>query len=461
MTAEKVTVYITNYNYGRFLEKAITSVLAQTYPNIEILIFDDGSTDDSSSILEKYADDPEIKIFKKKNEGLNATIIKAFETATGNYVVRLDADDWFEPRIIEKLVTEIKKDDEIALVFPDYYEVDENGNILHRIKRHDFNDNVTILDQPAHGACTLVRKKHYYDVGGHSRAYSCQDGVDLWLALTHKYKVANLNEPLFFYRKHSESLSSNQFRLLQTRFNIYADHARHRGFQSEETLAIIPIRKKRFVNGDYALINVAGRSLLNWTISKAERSKEIDRIAVVTESDDIIEYIESGQPGYSKPTKAYRRDSKLAAVGTDVAETILTFLEKPENSKVKTVVVLTIDTPFSLVNYIDTAIYSMFLFGTDSVDSVITDNALLYYHDGQGLKLWQDIRVRKEREYAYLRKGGISVIKVEELKKQKTMVTQRMGHVIIDKISSYTIETSDDVTIASFIGNQILGIENE
>ena len=190
---KKVTVYITNYNYERYLQKAIKSVLDQTYHNIEILIFDDGSTDNSIKILRQYEVNEKIKLYINQNIGLNKTIIKAFEYATGEYVIRLDADDWFSKEIIEKLVCEIEKNPEFALVFPDYYEVDEDGLILHQIKRHDFKGGVTLLDQPAHGACTLVRKKHYMEVGGHSVKYSCQDGVDLWLSIIRKFKVSNLN----------------------------------------------------------------------------------------------------------------------------------------------------------------------------------------------------------------------------------------------------------------------------
>jgi N-acylneuraminate cytidylyltransferase/CMP-N,N'-diacetyllegionaminic acid synthase len=297
-------------------------------------------------------------------------------------------------------------------------------------------------------------------VGGHSNAHACQDGVDLWLALTHRYKVANVNEPLFYYRKHAGSLSSNQFRILQTRFNIYADHARQRGFVSDGTVAVVPVRG-RMVNGcEMALLDVAGRPLIDWAIEKAERSGEVDRIVVISESDEVMRYVAGAREKFCKPVTTHRRDAVLAAAGTDLAHTVLDYLGRPGNEDIDIVVVLTVDTPFSLVNYVDTAIYSMFLYDTDSVDSVMLDNALFYYHDGQGLKLWQDIQVRAERDNTYIRKGGISVIRRKQLERQRSMVTERMGHVIIDKISAFTLETHEDMLIANFIGREIVGVIN-
>ena len=157
----KVTVYILNYNYEKYLSKAIESVLSQSYQNIEVLLIDDGSTDNSLKVIEKYT--KYLTIFRQKNIGLTKSIRKAFTMASGEYVVRLDADDWMHPKCIEMLVQKIEISKNIALVFPDYFEVDETGHVIRRIKRHDFSKNVTLFDQPAHGACTMIRKEYYFD----------------------------------------------------------------------------------------------------------------------------------------------------------------------------------------------------------------------------------------------------------------------------------------------------------
>ena len=124
--------------------------------------------------------------------------------------------------------------------------------------------------------------------------------------------------------------------------------------------------------------------------------------------------------------------------------------------KLKNIAILTLDYPFSRHNYIDTAIYSMFLFGSNSVDSVIMDNSIFYYHDGSGLKPWVDTYIRNEREDIYLRRGGISVFRENLLRNHDGVITDKMGHVIIDKISSFEIRSSEDVEIADFIATKML-----
>ena len=98
-----VTVYITNYNYGRYIKRAIESVLNQTLKNLELIIIDDGSTDNSKEIIETYANEKIISIIYQKNKGLNITNNVALKAAKGKYIVRLDADDFFEPTALEEM----------------------------------------------------------------------------------------------------------------------------------------------------------------------------------------------------------------------------------------------------------------------------------------------------------------------------------------------------------------------
>ena len=126
----KITVYITNYNYGRFLKRAVESVLIQTEQNFEIIIIDDGSTDDSISLIQSYMDHPKIKIVLQKNKGLTITNNLALKLSRGKYIMRLDADDYLVKEALEKLSTVLDEKFESGMVFGDYYLVDENENIL-------------------------------------------------------------------------------------------------------------------------------------------------------------------------------------------------------------------------------------------------------------------------------------------------------------------------------------------
>ena len=121
----KVTVYITNHNYGRYIKQAIDSVLEQNFHDYELLIIDDGSTDNSRRIIEKYRDLSCVKIIYQTRKGLNTTNNIAIRAANGEYMMRLDADDYLEPNALHVMSNYLDSYPESAMVFPDYYIIDK------------------------------------------------------------------------------------------------------------------------------------------------------------------------------------------------------------------------------------------------------------------------------------------------------------------------------------------------
>lgn len=456
-----VTVYVLNHNYAIYLKDCIESVLSQSYDNCEIIVIDDGSTDNSKEVLSEYESHDRLHIMYQENIGLIKSIYKAFSIANGEYVVRVDADDWIAPKFIEKLVGRIDGDEDIAMIFPDYYEVDESGHLLHRVKRHDFSTDVTLLDQPAHGACTLIRKSAYFDVGGHNQKLQCQDGVDIWLALTEKYKVANLKEPLFYYRKHSRSLTKNHSQILRNRAIIYRDHAVRRGYKTEAVLAFIPVREQLVGENEFVLSEIAGKSLLHWTIEKALDSDLVTDIVVSTDSDRVESHIYMHPDLCTKNNiKVHKRSKRLASQGVHINESIRDYFDMYQYNFDGSVVILTPNYPFSTNIHIDTAIYCGYIFDSDVVDSVIEDSSLLYYHNGSGLVELFDGEIRHERDNVYIRKGGITVCRnsylsvIQSGKKNEKVVR---GHIVVDEYSSFEVKTISDMRIADYMAKSILG----
>ena len=139
-----ITIYTINHNYGKFLSRSIDSVLSQTYKNYELIIIDDGSKDNSRKIIKKYQNNTKCKIFFQKNIGLVNSINKILRIAKGKFIIRLDADDYFSKDAIKILHSTMIKN-KASIVFPDYYLIDENENIINRVKRHNFKRKVSIL----------------------------------------------------------------------------------------------------------------------------------------------------------------------------------------------------------------------------------------------------------------------------------------------------------------------------
>ena len=92
----KVTIYMPNYNYGKYLEEAVDSVKNQVFKDWELIVIDDGSTDDSVDVLKKFANEEKITVIHQKNKGLNVTNNVAIRLSRGKYIVRLDADDFID-----------------------------------------------------------------------------------------------------------------------------------------------------------------------------------------------------------------------------------------------------------------------------------------------------------------------------------------------------------------------------
>lgn len=128
MINPKVSIIMPTYNVERFIPQAIESVLQQTHHDWELLIIDDGSTDNSNSVAQRYADkDSRITVFKKKNGGLSDARNYGLEKASGEYVHFFDSDDSIVPNFYETLLNAIEKDDFIICGYYKDFEQDDNS----------------------------------------------------------------------------------------------------------------------------------------------------------------------------------------------------------------------------------------------------------------------------------------------------------------------------------------------
>ena len=105
---KKISVIVPVYNGEEYIERCINSVLNQTYKNIEVIVINDGSQDDTMTVLSKYQNVPNVVIVEKENEGVSKARNIGIERATGTYIYFLDADDWIEPATFEVAIREIK-----------------------------------------------------------------------------------------------------------------------------------------------------------------------------------------------------------------------------------------------------------------------------------------------------------------------------------------------------------------
>lgn len=449
METPKVTVYITAYNYGKYIDKAVNSVLNQTYRDWELIIIDDGSTDNTKEILEKYAGRERIKIIFQDNRGLTYTNNVALKESKGKYIIRLDADDYLDENALLVMANVLDNNDELGLVYPDYYEVDEGGEIINIFRRKKIGTEVKLLDLPAHGACTMIRKSSLIEIGGYNEELTRQDGYDFWLKFIDRFKPSNVNLPLFYYRKHGKSLTGDMSKLLETRRQLKRNFVKqHRKGKIPKVLAIIPAVRKSDVYPEIGLKELAGKPLIKHTIDGALQSELLDRIVVTTDDENIIKYASTfeGVTTIKRPESISIPHTKIAAA----VKFVLNKLEE-EGYRPDAVMLLYITSPMRKSEHIDKAIDTLTIHDTDSVVSVAQEKGFFYYHEEYGMKpLFEERLLQQERESLFRENGAIFLYNTKSIKDSE-FLCKSTGHIVMTEEESIQITSKMDFWIVEKI----------
>ena len=215
----QLTIYILNHNYGHFLKECLDSVVRQPRVNeVEWIYVDDGSQDQSDQILEPYRDLFSKILVNKTPQGLIKSANKAIREASGNFVMRLDADDFLAENALNTYLNTLKE--EVDVVFPDYFLYQSESQQSYHFKRNS-NSAELSSDFPFHGACTGIKKSFLDVLGFYDESFTRQDGYYIWLqSLIHQKKLFHIKEPLFFYRIHGNNLTHSFRKLLLNRIQI-------------------------------------------------------------------------------------------------------------------------------------------------------------------------------------------------------------------------------------------------
>ena len=440
-----VTVYITNYNYGKFIKKAINSVLNQTFKNYELIIIDDGSKDKSVEIIKEFQNKKKIKIIYQKNKGLVVSNNLALRLSKAKYIMRLDSDDWLDPHALEIMSNILERDKRISLVFPDYYEVDKNGKILRQMRRHNFK-KVKLFDQPAHGACTMIRKENLLDIGGYDEEFNCQDGYYLWLKFIKKYVVRNVNLPLFYYRQHEKSLSKNNKRILLNRSKIISKLQIKE--KNKKILAILPIRGLKLNPNSLVLKKLKNKPLVFFTIESILGSKLINKLVVTSPDDQLLNVIKKN----IKKIITIRRPEKFGLINTELEKTIKHTLKKIKSKNIKFdhIMHISFRTPFISSQVINDGINTLQLFNSDKIICVTQETHRYYKHDGSGLKsLIRSSNLKLERDAIYKQVMGFTIAKKNcFFDKDENL---KIGHIVLTNKQSFEINSENDLKISNKI----------
>ncbi len=225
-----VSIIVPNYNHAHFLKKRLDSIVQQTYENVEIILLDDSSTDNSLNILNKYAQHPKISqlVTNKKNSGSTfKQWKKGIDLSKGKYIWIAESDDWADTHFLEKMVAILESDQAISLAYCQSIVVNADGKKLYSMLNWTdrFHPNKWEKQFITSGNQEIRQSLIYQNNIPNASAVVFRNNNDLvnfvhkklsivgdwwfWIHLIKDKKIAFLPEELNFFRKHSQTTREN------------------------------------------------------------------------------------------------------------------------------------------------------------------------------------------------------------------------------------------------------------
>jgi len=202
--AALVSIVIPAYNHGRYLNEAIQSALGQDYPNVELIVLDDGSTDDTHEVLEKYGD---CFVWEtQSNMGQSATLNKGWAMSKGEILGYLSADDVLEPRAVSEAVAAFERHPEAAATYCDFNLIDPRSRVIRRVTTPEFNYRdmlVTATCPPGPGA--FFKRAVFERAGPWDVSLRQMPDYDFWLRLGLHGPFIRIPHVLAGFRVHEAS----------------------------------------------------------------------------------------------------------------------------------------------------------------------------------------------------------------------------------------------------------------
>ena len=216
-----VTVIISSYNHEAYIEESVLSIINQTYKNIELIIIDDGSIDNSREILQNLQKRYGFELIFQENQGLAKTLNNIFSNyAHGKYFTGCASDDFIMPDKIEKQVKFFEENPDYDMVFGKAYIVDGNGKIIENFEIFEpFDEPVKYIpfellieNNRIPGPTKMMRREIWETCGGHNENTIIED-FDMALKIAYYGKIAYINDYFGYYRWHGQNVSTQALKI--------------------------------------------------------------------------------------------------------------------------------------------------------------------------------------------------------------------------------------------------------
>ncbi|MEZ5543301.1 MAG: glycosyltransferase [Pseudomonadota bacterium] len=198
-----VSVVIATHNMALYLPDAVESVRAQTYSPLEIIIIDDGSTDDTSKVVAQWDGDPRVRYIYQENQGQTRAKNRGIAEAGGKFIAFLDGDDRWRPTKLERQMPLFDVNERVGVVHSDEVFIDEQGREIGKRQVERPQGRITeqlLIDNFVEFGSAVVRREALDKLGVFDESLSMSIDYDLWLRLSTAYDFMCLDEPMLEYR---------------------------------------------------------------------------------------------------------------------------------------------------------------------------------------------------------------------------------------------------------------------
>lgn len=260
--ADLVSVIMPAYNVAEYIVESIESVLAQTYTNVELLIIDDGSTDETLDLVQRYGD--QVRLISQANAGAAAARNNGAENAKGEWLAFLDSDDIWEA---DKLERQMGLVDRFEWSCTDSYFFGHNhdGSVRSSdVSPHTSGEVLpTLVINNFIGTSTvLIRRAVFLEFGGFDRSLKALEDWDLWVKVAAKYPLGYIADPVVRYRVHAKSTS----RSTRTTHGYYIE-VTERMFKAGGPAAHLQSLRKRSLAESYEVLSIISEDMGDYSFA--------------------------------------------------------------------------------------------------------------------------------------------------------------------------------------------------
>lgn len=203
-SAKKVSVVLPTHNGAEYLAGAIANCLEQANVNLELVIVDDGSQDETAGIIAAVDDPRVIKLRHPENRGLSAALNTGFAAATGQYLTWTSDDNLYAPDALSTMANYLDMHPHLAFVYADYWMIDCNGKVL---GLQPVEAQEALIEGDCVGPCFLYRREVYEAVGPYNPELPLIEDYEYWLRVSERFIMQPIHQPLYFYRLHPAALT--------------------------------------------------------------------------------------------------------------------------------------------------------------------------------------------------------------------------------------------------------------